>query len=216
MCAGAPGQAGRQDRTSVGPRHPAPKSPRPTDQDLPPYFHIRACRPRSGSTRPIRRQVHGDRKGGRARQRSTGQIMHEGHQPETGPADGDPIAGWVRFLYGFFPMHPGALADLLSARQHPMMFDHQRASHTVAHAAHGDAVCHTHATMDTHGRAGLSRVDLETPGVGAHRRERGAHRAGHAFPPRHETQAGPRRPGLAVSHTRGALSLRARFWRTRP
>ncbi|WP_297387486.1 hypothetical protein [Acidiferrobacter sp.] len=53
--------------------------------------------------------------------------MHEGHQPETGPADGDPIAGWVRFLYGFFPMHPGALADLLSARQHPMMFDHQRA-----------------------------------------------------------------------------------------
>ena len=53
--------------------------------------------------------------------------MHEGHQPETGPADGDPIAGWVRFLYGFFPMHPGALADLLNARQHPMMFDHQRA-----------------------------------------------------------------------------------------
>ncbi len=53
--------------------------------------------------------------------------MVEEYHPEMGSADGDPIAGWVRFLYGFFPGHPGAVADLLDATQHPTMFRHQRA-----------------------------------------------------------------------------------------
>ncbi|AWP24173.1 GGDEF domain-containing protein [Acidiferrobacter sp. SPIII_3] len=60
--------------------------------------------------------------------------MSDTHQPETGPADGHAIAGWVRFVSGFFPVHPGALADLLNAKQHPMMFGHHRARFLLSRA----------------------------------------------------------------------------------